>query len=252
MPIVRAGDKIIYYAHVPKCAGSAVEHYLKARFDQIAFVDSAYMGQPQQRRWSRTSPQHISVEALRQLFPADFFDASFSIVRHPVARLVSAYHFQQDLERTIPADQSFSAWLDELAELLNSEPFIYDNHIRPMADLIPEGAQIFHLEHGIDALVPWLDGVTGTKSAPRATPRINEQGSRGTVKVTPTPDDVACIIELYAVDFERFGYRADEKIPSTEPPVLPTDVSAARDAEAARYNAPLKRLRRRLSAVLRG
>jgi hypothetical protein len=94
MPIFKAGGKLVYYAHVPKCGGSAVGWYLTERFGPIAFEDRNHTRHDAKTQWSRTSPQHIDRVSLGRLFPEGFFDAAFTIVRHPVARLVSAYHFQ--------------------------------------------------------------------------------------------------------------------------------------------------------------
>ena len=157
MPIFRAGEKLVYYAHVPKCGGSAVGWYLDERFGPLAFTDRRHTAQPAAARWSRTSPQHIDRGSLARLFPQGFFDAVFTIVRHPVARIVSAYHFQLEVEASIPQDTGFSDWLADLEEQLEEDPFAFDNHVRPMSDIVPEGAQVFHMEHGLDALVGWFD-----------------------------------------------------------------------------------------------
>ena len=87
MPFFKAAQKIVYFAHVPKCGGSAVEDYLLARFGAVSFLDKNFFAQPASLHWTRSSAQHISADALVRLFPADFFDASFAVVRHPVDRL---------------------------------------------------------------------------------------------------------------------------------------------------------------------
>jgi len=37
MPIFRINDQLHYFAHVPKCGGSAVETYLTRRFGPLGF-----------------------------------------------------------------------------------------------------------------------------------------------------------------------------------------------------------------------
>ncbi len=59
---------------------------------------------------------------------------------------------------------------------MEEQPFLYDNHLRPMNEMVPEGAKLFYLEHGLDALVPWFDEVTGGKAGPRAVPHTNKRG----------------------------------------------------------------------------
>ena len=108
MPIFRANDKLALYAHVPKCGGSAVSWYLTERFGLLAFHDNQFTRHDPRGVWSRTSPQHIDRVSLGRLFPEGFFDACFTIVRHPVDRIVSAYHFQLEVENCIPGNLPFT------------------------------------------------------------------------------------------------------------------------------------------------
>lgn len=241
MPFFKAGAKLVYYAHVPKCGGSAVEHFIEGRAGQMAFVDQKYMSVEDGQRWSKTSPQHINVEALERIIPASFFDASFAIVRHPVARVVSAYHFQLEQEARISKNVSFSDWLEDLELAHEENPYAYDNHLRPMDDIVPKGAHIFYLEHGLDALVPWFDALLGNTSAPRAVHKVNERSSGGE-KVTPSPSDLVQIERIYARDFERFGYTSAEKMPKAPAPVLSSEIIAARDAELRAAGSPMAKV----------
>ncbi|MEL6551565.1 MAG: sulfotransferase family 2 domain-containing protein [Pseudomonadota bacterium] len=256
MPIVRAGAKLIYFAHVPKCGGSAVETYLADRFGSVAFLDHAFMSRDAQARWSATSPQHIDAAAFDTLFPRSFFDASFAVVRHPVSRLVSAYHFQREMERAIPEGQDFSTWLDTLPARLATQRDAYDNHIRPMSDLVPGGAAVFHLEHGLDALVPWLDTVTGAATGPRRIARMNTRGAYATVtseaapKAVVTEADRDLISVLYAEDFARFSYVLHEAAPSRRPPGVARAALTGRGHALELALGPVRRLSRRLRRLL--
>ena len=238
MPFFKAGSKLIYYAHVPKCGGTSVERFIHGRAGDIALVDTTYMAVPEEMRWSKTSPQHINVEALERLIPLSFFDACFTIVRHPVSRVVSAYHFQMELEKKISKNIAFSDWLEDLTETMDENPYAYDNHLRPMDHIVPYGAEVFYLEHGLDALVPYFDGLLGNRAAPRAIHRVNERIAKGE-KVVPTDADIARIGELYAVDFERFGYTLGQKQPEAPAPVLSAEIIAERDAEFKAASSPM-------------
>lgn len=253
MPIVRAGHKLVYFAHVPKCGGTAVEHFLKLRFGPVALLDTRHHAVPGERRWSRTSPQHLHVDVQHRLFPKGFFDHSFAIVRHPVDRIVSAYHFQVEMEG-LPIDRmGFSAWLEELPELLEENPFAFDNHTRPMVELVSEDAKIFHLEHGLDALVPWFDQLTGSTEGPRAVRPVNERkGRAGTRdKIRPSPEDMRRIEDYYSADFKRFGYEVGRREPLSPAPQLSPDFLRERDAELARASRPGAWLRERLARAVR-
>lgn len=235
MPIVKSGSKLIYYAHVPKCGGSSVEKYLAGRFGDVAFEDPRHVSKPATQPWSRTSPQHIDKHSLKRLFPASFFDVYFTIVRHPTARVVSAYHFQQEVERTVSEQVTFSDWLADLAENIAADNYIFDNHVRPMTDIVPDGAKVFHLEHGLDGLVPYLDDVTGNTEGPRAVGHANKRGAykkkASGKKIIPSESDKSLISDLYAEDFQRFGYVIDSKEPLSQATLLPPEYVAARDAE---------------------
>lgn len=249
MPIFKAGPKLVFYAHVPKCGGSSVSWYLRQRFGQLAFNKSTYLQQDPKTLWSRTSPQHIDRNSMGMLFPDGFFDACFTIVRHPVDRLVSAFHYQQETENRISSNVSFSDWLDDLEDLMAENPFVFDNHTRPMTEIVPDGAKVFYVEHGIDAMIPWLDELVGEKTAPRAIPRRNERSankSGQSARVIPSADDLVRIENLYSGDFERFGYRLEERKPIGPEPIIPQDLVEERDAALREMNRPGQRLIRKL------
>ena len=88
MPFFRSGGDIIYFAHIPKCAGIAINSYLIQHFGPLAFLDRKFMHQPELERWTKSSPQHVPARVLDRYFPKDFFDKVFTVVRHPVDRLV--------------------------------------------------------------------------------------------------------------------------------------------------------------------
>lgn len=234
MPIIRTGQSLTFYAHVPKCGGSSMAHYLTERFGPIAFHSPYFLSIKPENRWSKCSPQHIDAKSAGRLFPEGFFDHVFTFVRHPVGRTISTYHFQVEVERSVSEAVSFIDWLDEIEDRLEETPFIFDNHIRPMSDIVPEGAKVFYVEHGMDAVIPWLDDIVGEASGPRALPRVNERKPvrKDSAKIVPDDAILDRIARIYAADFERFGYKLEEKMPVAQAPELPSDVLAAQAANA--------------------
>lgn len=213
MPFFRIGDRLHYYAHVPKCAGSSVEAYLRARFGSLAFVDSAYLSRPAAMRWSRTSPQHVAVEDLYRLIPREWIASSFAVVRHPVSRLVSAFRFQAEIEATVPQSWSVNDFFDDWLNRSASEPFAYDNHLRPQSDLVPQDAIVFRLEDGLDAVVAHLDALAGNADGERHIPPENIRKSKmaaGSPRLQLRPETLARIGAFYSEDFRRFGYSLEE------------------------------------------
>lgn len=231
MPFFRMAQKLVYFAHVPKCAGSSVEMYLQRRFGPLAFRDMAHYSDPGPR-WTRTSPQHVTVDDLRRLIPPRYFFARFTVLRHPVPRLVSMFKFQRDWEGRIAPGTGLTDWLEGVRrEQRAMTSYDYDNHLRPMTAFIPEDTHVFRLEEGgLDQIIPWLDTLQGKAAGPREMPVLNTHGGhmakrgRTPVEVAVSDTDRALIAELYADDFARFGYDPEavpEEPDLTERPLPP-------------------------------
>jgi hypothetical protein len=123
-----------------------------------------------------------------------------------------------------------------------------------MAQIVPEGAAVFYLEHGLDPLVAWFDALTGTADGPRVIEEHNTRGAYARVsgqKAEPTAADLALIARLYAVDFARFGYDPASRKPLRDAPPASPDVFAARTAALRRRNAPFGQLQQRISRRIR-
>lgn len=213
MPIVRISGRLVYYAHVPKCAGTAIEAYLETAFGPLAFRDTRFTSVPTRKRWTRSSPQHVTAGDLGRLFPSDFFDHSFAVVRSPAPRLVSAFRFQRDIEGTVPEDMAFGEWLEAAHAGRGRKPWQFDNHTRPMTEIVPEDTRVFRLEDGLAPLVGWLRELAGEGITlpDEITPR-NVLDTRLAFEGKPKrpvvldAKDQARVARLYAADYERFGY----------------------------------------------
>ena len=200
MPLAVLNGKSLFFAHVPKAGGSSVEEYLMRRFGKLSLID-------QNKRTGVKGTglivpaTHLAAEDLKELLPHDL-DFCFAVVRDPVRRLQSEYRYQTRVSRS--SRFSFSTWLRIMFACLRQEPRIYENHIRPQSDLVPDNAEIFHLEDGaMQKFVARIDEVLG-ETAPEIEPRhINKREVR---PITLYREDIELIEAHYKADYERFGF----------------------------------------------
>jgi Sulfotransferase family len=212
MPLFRAANAIHLFAHVPKCGGASVEAYLRDRFGELGFLDTRRYDRPSWAMWTRTSPQHVPTAALARLIPSGWIASSFAIVRHPVDRLVSAYNHCIDPQAVLPAGLSIEEWFEEFLLISRRNPWLYDGHLLPQTDLVPEDATWFRLEAGLEPVVAHLDRLAGDASGPRSIGHSRHSAATtGLRKETRrlSPRLLARIEAHYAADFARFGYAPD-------------------------------------------
>ena len=217
MPLTRLPNgKLLYFVHVPKCAGTAVEKFLLARFGQLGMHDVYFASRTAMDAWSLTPPQHMPEAVRKTLLPDRLFDGIFATVRHPVDRLRSAFLFQREIAKAIPPKMAFGRWLAELPRLLATDPYAYHGHVRPMDDYVPPSATVFRVEDGMESLVDWLDGQAGNQDEPRAIKPANVLANRlpgdALPEVNLSLSVYNQIVELYRTDFERFGYPTDPSV----------------------------------------
>lgn len=205
MPLYRAGSELLYFAHVPKCAGTSVTEYLHARFGPAAFEDRDFIKAPPSHPWPHTSPQHIDATSLQRILPQHFIDHAVAFVRHPERRLASAYVFQRR-QKTISRLTSFDRWVKTLARRRARHPFVHDNHPRPMWEFLPEGTIWFRMEEGFENFVAHLNSRFGP--APDALDIGHEKASKPKHRIEVSARARAIIQHLYAEDYARFGYEA--------------------------------------------
>ncbi|MBC08121.1 sulfotransferase family 2 domain-containing protein [Thalassospira sp.] len=213
MPIIRSGNKVAYFSHIPKCAGSAIEAYIhKSGKAQLSFLDNRFLSHQPQTLWTKSSPQHVDGVSLARLFPsASFFDLFFAVIRNPYDRLKSAYKFQKYVERKITADVDFKKFVLSLDEGAINTIGLNDNHFLPQYRLFYPKApyMVFKLEEGLEPVKKWLDLHLFGEEQPYEIGVVNDFSKRG-IKVDEDlswdPEMREVVSKLYKLDFELFGY----------------------------------------------
>lgn len=216
MPSLEIRGTLIYFAHVPKAGGTSVERFMVDRWGPAVGL----LGWGWDRKWRREgarpgeipcSPQHLVWEDARRVLPRAP-DHVFTVVRDPVARMVSEYLYQAGGRLTGPAGRpvrhlGFAAWLRLMLTMAARNPYTHDNHFRPQAAFVPgTGATVFRLEDGLGPVLRWLCEVAG-EPPPEALPHDLKAGG-GRRRPVPSDEDKALIHRHFWEDYDRFGYAA--------------------------------------------
>lgn len=143
MPVFTRNDTSLFFIHIPKTGGSTIRTVAKHFGWEESF--SIRKKKLKDIQYYKASPQHIHADVLKQVFNFDVFDQIFTLVREPFSRLKSEYYWQQSRGLTT---KGVSEWIDRTFEQYTSDPYIFDNHIRPQSEFIPDhnNTQIFKLE----------------------------------------------------------------------------------------------------------
>ena len=198
----RGGPRILF-AHVPKTAGSSVRTYLVKRFGRPSLSDNSILDphHTYRQRGFVNRPAHFSAEDLLEFTPPDL-DLTFAIVRDPLKRILSEYGFQQN--QSLLSKQPFSTWLRTVLKAAEKDRRLFHNHIRPQTEMIPEGAEIFRLEDGLDQLEKRLDEVCGG-GVDYGIEHINKSKAAKD-KTVVRQQDVELVLRFFASDYDQFGY----------------------------------------------
>lgn len=208
MPIARLNNKNIYFSHIPKCGGTSVEEFLKTITGaDLSFLDRNF--NINTMAWNTSSPQHITGKDLEKLFSITFFDAFFTVTRHPFDRLHSAFIFQKYFVKSIAPETDinhFVAKLEDYQVLLSGR---YDNHFLPQISFLYPGAsyRFFKLEHGLDGLRKYIGSVFDVDVTNISMPHSKKQPMRPSLEINTLNEHSKKIIKvIYKLDFENFNY----------------------------------------------
>ena len=220
MPIFFDQGKSLLYIHIPKTGGSSVETILTQNGYKSSFRFRGF--HPRDLTFIKCSPQHFHAELISKLFYVDQFDKVFTIIRDPFERIKSEYYWQRHLNI---AEKRPTEWLRSIFHNYETNPYIFDNHIRPQVDFIVEQSTIFKLEEdGINKAIRFALDQDDTVSKDNSiSKRIlknvsigkNRSGRIVHKKKTAKEAEIEneffsirdTIYDFYEQDYECFGYQ---------------------------------------------
>lgn len=197
MPSATINGQKVLYLHIPKTGGSTVERFLEAHAP-LRLKNQDLPGQT-------CSSQHLHAAALKNLGEFSGLDWTFTIVRHPVARVVSEYRYQMRKPRGLRARLSFSGWLTYALARRRLNASYRDNHFRAQHEFVAESVEVLRFEEGMDKCLARIAARLGLP----APDDIPHEKPSPAIAVSLTRANLAAIERAYAQDYSQFGYRND-------------------------------------------
>lgn len=192
MPIFYKDNKIIHFVHIPKTGGTSIEKLFKNDNYRIILLNQ------QTSIFFPCSPQHFHSE-INKYIKLEDIDYSFAVVRSPLERLVSEYFFREFSKEGV----SFDFFVKMTFLLYRFNKYIFDNHIRPQAEFIHEGVDIFRFEDGFDNIRKSLH-LNGLLNINKEIPYLLKSKKKA---ITISNATLNKIYSFYHVDYENFEYK---------------------------------------------
>lgn len=212
MPIFRKDGRNILFVHVPKCGGASIENAFKASGYNALYLDGRGRGPSTVNHLRRCTPQHMHAELLQQLFRIERFDLVFMLVRDPIDRFRSEYLWQnRKADAPAVGARDVSAWATHAFKAYRTNPFLYDNHMRPQCQFWLPAALVYHMEDGLERATADLNdrfdlGISVMKE--RAN-RVKPRNGVSSTDVEVEPGLERRLKSFYAADFDLFAYGVD-------------------------------------------
>jgi hypothetical protein len=135
MPI--SHSKHAVFIHIPKAAGTTIERCMGMQNDESLY--STYKNEKY-----KVCPQHLYATEVLELFPFTNQYYWFTIVRHPLDRLVSEYHYIKNTKCVASkfASLNFSDFVNCLDMPVSDRMLLFDRHLEPQVNFIRDAVNI--------------------------------------------------------------------------------------------------------------
>lgn len=230
MPIFRRNNRLGFFIHIPKTAGSSVTQLLKDISSEIAldgediekcekFKDvlknSNLLNSLHNR--SPCSPQHIHNDIYRCVVDHSKVNFTFAIVRHPEDRIVSEYFWVNQTyspeakyasgiskydHSTWVKSNNFSEWLMYAKKCYDEDAYVWDNHLRKQSDFIVNGTRLFRFDK-IEQIPEYLNENLGTSYVGMIVPHQNKKRSKNVI-ININDEDKKIIKNWYNEDYDLY------------------------------------------------
>lgn len=206
MPIFLKEGRSVLFVHVPKTGGTSIERLFTRSGWKMRYRATA-RSHPGQFPLLRCSPQHYHGALLESLFHLDRFELTFLLTRDPVARFRSEYLMRNTRDPRTDA-ASVEAWANRFLDRYRTDPFVFDNHLRPQAEFSVPGSIAYRLEDGMDSVVADLNtrfDLGLDAEIPQSLHSAERAGvSSSAVEVSDSLRER--LTDFYRIDYDRFGY----------------------------------------------
>lgn len=230
MPVFRKNNRVGFYIHIPKTAGSSMTKLLKNIGCEVA-LDGGNIKETEKfndvlknsnllkslHQHSPCNPQHISKELYRCVVDHSKVNFNFSIVRHPEERLISEYFWVNqtyapeakyasglsEYERSKwVKTNDFSEWLKYAKQCYDEDAYVWDNHLRKQSEFILSDTKLFRFDQ-LSKIPDYLNESLGTSFAGLSIPHLNKKRS-GNVTINIKDEDKELIRNWYNDDYELY------------------------------------------------
>ena len=188
--------------HIPKTGGTALNSF----FRSMGFTQHFGTENETVRPTVKCPPQHYHYEILDQILNISSFDYSFAIVRHPMLRCWSDFHWSRKYTSLNNLGITFDQWVPYVLSKYKGNHYYLANHIRPQNEFVgPLIKGVFKYEEGLETIIEKVFQTLGYGTKVKLViPKNNVSEYQTELKFNDRT--LALVEDFYADDYRTFNY----------------------------------------------